>query len=778
MVGKIIRKSFFKHKGLSVSIFILFLLSVSLLSATLLFFPSSSSNIETLHENANIHDGYLTASPLHVEYIEENVIDEIELKYNVNVEAHFEYNLDVDSKIHRFKVFDENTTTDIPIIYDGTYPLSQGDVFISTLASRSLNVNVGDSLTIENRTYNIVGIGYLSEYTLESSPLDNVLITDISKFQVLYTTQETVDSLNIAPSNITYNYTLDFIDEHTNSEIIDINKEIISAYTNEVEVIGNTSQGTSTVEVFTSGTSYVQDFPASAIDLELKSNGSVMLSLSVVISLIGVVVTVVLFNSVFSTQKREIGIARAEGIYVHELKRWYTFMLSITLITASLAGLFLGSGISTTLSSTYSEFYNIPTTLSVSNTPLQAILYTIAMIVVCIILVYFIAINRKLKTPILSLVKNIDTEKPPKFKFDIIVSKLKFNTKYKLNIMLRNISKVLLLVFAIIVSSFLFLFSAIMINAIGSINSGNITEQFGYESQVITSTFTNEETIESGFYRNVQLVDDESELIISTFNTMNDDIFNITDGRAKVIEKDVYNDGFVISSLVAGDLNLDIGDNIKFINPYTNREIAVEVTQITNSSQNYIAYTSNTYANEIFGDDFFYNTYYTSSSGAENIVANDPYAIRLNVLDFADSMDDSMEIIWTVIGVVSIIASIIAFVVLSIVSSLIISSNKKTISVMKVLGYTDKEIKNIVTSTFKWIIIAVFIISIPLLEVLIQSFIDQATQEMDLYVVVDFGWSYSIFGLIMLLIIYSISSNFAYLSIKKIKLSESLKADE
>ncbi len=97
---------------------------------------------------------------------------------------------------------------------------------------------------------------------------------------------------------------------------------------------------------------------------------------------------------------------------------------------------------------------------------------------------------------------------------------------------------------------------------------------------------------------------------------------------------------------------------------------------------------------------------------------------------------------------------------------------------MKVLGYTNREIRTMTTSVYKWILIVVYFVSIPIFRQIIQTIIDIAFKDLDFSIKIHIGIQASLFGFVIILLVYLVAMFLSNRQIKKIKLSESLKADE
>ncbi len=133
---------------------------------------------------------------------------------------------------------------------------------------------------------------------------------------------------------------------------------------------------------------------------------------------------------------------------------------------------------------------------------------------------------------------------------------------------------------------------------------------------------------------------------------------------------------------------------------------------------------------------------------------------------------------WVLIGTLCFLAFIISFIMMSTISNLIISSNSKMFSIMKALGYYDNEIKKICTNLFKWIIVVTYLLSLPIVKVVVHNLAENSMKEAGMLIKFELNFLYSALTLLILMISFYISSYLSNKHIKQIALSEALKINE
>lgn len=780
IINKIILRNFKKNKFVSISAMFLFTISIILVSSALFFFPKATNSVQELKNNANIHDGTLQATSNSYENINDDLIIKIEDKYNIYIEEHFEYDYIENEKKFRFKEYNSNSKLDIPQLYEGEYPVNTNEVMISKTSADDMNFNVNDIVSIGENNFKIVGIGYFAEYIHEVD-LDAVITPNAEKFQVFYTLKKTIDKLNIDDKNCLYKYQI----KKSNNDI-DIDKilnDISNEYAYDNNIMTVTDNGTSikmnNQKIFTQTISYDQDVAASTADEEIISGRNAMFSLSAFIIIISILMMIILIKSILKKNRREMGILIAEGVHKSELKKAYSLKVFKLLFLFMICGIVIGYYINLNLINVYKIMFNIPYEFTYYTDTVIAVIICIIIVIMCTLIIYYFAIRETLNHSALELIKNINVYKDKKIKKSRINKKIKFSARYKIYLMISNVRFVLLFVFAIIVSSTMLIFSSFMFSYITQLGNYDIEEQYGYKKQIIIEDLIPNIGENQGLSLYLSVKENNDYIEMNTFELSDDNLFNISTESSNEIDRDLYKDGVIISKLVANEYNYKVGDSVALVNPFEeDSHVTFKINGISNSLLGMKFVTSHTYASTILDNNLNYNSFYVNDSDAETILKEYKGAMVVEIEKFSESINNAMSIMWLILRTLCIISILIAFIVISVISYLVINSNSKTISIMKAIGYTNKEIKHITLSMFKWILIFMFFICYPIVKQLLNAVINKSLSEIGLFMKFELDIRYSFISLFVLLLIYLISSNISYIFLNKITLRESLHCDD
>jgi len=487
-----------------------------------------------------------------------------------------------------------------------------------------------------------------------------------------------------------------------------------------------------------------------------------------------------------------MGILKAEGVYEREISHAFVGYLMVILTIGSIFGLMLGYGASKLLQSLFMNFYSIPLEKFTAD-PIYTTLFVIGIIFVFeIILVYIIGIRHNVKKNTLLLIKNVSFEKPPHFKLTFLMSKFSFITRYKIKVLLKSMWQIIVLIMATLVSSFLLLFVSLFISTLYEIQSGTYSDIYTYDYQVFSTTSTEHNFTEDAngiinFDIDINEIKSNKEVEINPdikyslygYQGNNEYINHILMNGDEVGDIDQY-EGVLVSSMLYYEFNLKKGDVIVIENPvHKDQEVELEVVGFIDDPTTPRLYGSAKYYQEKLDlQDDYYNGFVTSTMTEDEIVEEDKNAAVVSSEQLASALDGSLGLILSMVTLIGTVSVIITGTTLITISSIIVKNNSKMISILRVLGYTTKEIRRVTTSSYKWVITIVYFATIPLIEWLINAFFEQILADMDMIFHVNIDLKWSLFGYAIIMGVYLFSTKLTEKNIDQVSLAESLKADE
>ncbi len=791
MLNKIVRKSLLKTKILIFAVFILFSLAMALLVLSQTTYDDIQSSYEDYKTSSNFEDYrvYIMWG------LEENADSSWEKEFSKDFDSTIEkkqYFLSEEKdRTYGINKYNSDSSINKLVLNEGSLPSKKGEIVIQPEVFKRQGYNLGDKLKISNQDFTIVGTAYMPEFTFPADVLNGNFSIGTDDYIPLYMFGDSFDEIS---RDVTTYYSANFNSEVKQKQ--DKLKQMQEEYMIEIPLLDENGDvqigpnGIKTTETSLIALALDEKFNAPMISFEKEINGEKTMTtiISIVVVIIAIMVTVVLFNSIFNSQKREMGILKAEGLSSSKLSLTFLFYLVLVLIFANIAGILLGVKFKNLLVDLLGNLFSFPMPNMSNEVILKGFFVFAGVNILVVLMVYFLAIKKNLKINPLILIKNINVEKPPKTRFNFITKRMSFLSKYKFNILTRNISISLLLIFGVFVSSFLLIMGGTMYRSVHDITSSTYSELFTYKYEAVYSDGVKDEVFDNNSIikktitlksldSDYNLDDNNSDVKVYAYDYDGNDFINLSVDQSndKLDSNEVY-----LSRLMAKKYDLDVGNKITFSNPY-DIDDKVEITVggiVDDPIDNYI-YMDIKKAQDLFSLDKDYaNGEVGSSDKKDSLLEYDKKVSYRESLDLESNLEALTRVMMVFTILIAIVSFIISFITLTMITHSVIKKNKKTISVMKVLGYTNKEIRTMTTSAYKWILVIVYFVSIPIFRKIIQTIIDVAFKDLDFSIKIHIGLRASLFGFVIILLVYFVAMYLSDRQIKKIKLSESLKADE
>jgi ABC-type transport system, involved in lipoprotein release, permease component len=144
--------------------------------------------------------------------------------------------------------------------------------------------------------------------------------------------------------------------------------------------------------------------------------------------------------------------------------------------------------------------------------------------------------------------------------------------------------------------------------------------------------------------------------------------------------------------------------------------------------------------------------------------------------DFKNAFNSMTEVLQFSIGSVSLMSFLIGIIVIYVVTSMIIEENRKSISLMKVLGYKRKEVYSLILNSSSFIIILGYIIGVPLVTVSLDAMYKSVASDINIVFPIKIDYSYILVGFICIYLTYEISKAISKRKVNKISMNEILKS--
>ena len=146
------------------------------------------------------------------------------------------------------------------------------------------------------------------------------------------------------------------------------------------------------------------------------------------------------------------------------------------------------------------------------------------------------------------------------------------------------------------------------------------------------------------------------------------------------------------------------------------------------------------------------------------------------ISEISGAMTEMIKPLAASIVVISIIASIVALIILYLVISLIIEEDRNTISLFKIFGYKQKEIRSLILNSPTLAVVFGYIISMPVMISSMDTIYGYVAEKINIVVPTIINPIHLIGCFVLIITIYQFSKLLSIKKVNSIPMSEVLKA--
>ena len=776
-------------------VFILMVTTIGFVSGFLVADGSMIIAYNESFEKYNIEDGNLrTAEQIYKTQREE--IEKLGIKLYENF--YLEESLDNGSTMRIFKNREEVNRV---CLMKGELPTKTGEIAIDRMYADNNSLSVGDTLQSGKKTWKITGLVALSDYSCLFQN-NNDSMFDSVKFGVSVVTEDEFDSLK--QDKLQYNYSWKY-DQKPKTE-----KEEKEVSEDLMEDIGKIV----TLEAF------VPQYQNQAINFTGDDMGSDKAMIIMLLYIVIVIMAFVFGITISNTIRKEagvIGTLRASGYTRRELVMHYmTLPVLITLVGALIGNILGYTVFKDVCAGMYYGSYSLPTYVTIWNA--EAFLLTTVVPVVIMLVVNYGILRHKLKlSPLKFLRRDLSGRKQ---KRAIRLSpKIKIFSRFRLRVIFQNMSNYIVLFIGILFANLLLMFGLLLPSVLShyqleiqdnmlakyqymlqvpvSAVSGNKFESLvsllefymdsetknedaekfsAYSLNTLPGKYKSEEVLLYGIEpdsKYVKINFDDTQDKIESGNTEEKKNEGKTDKPADEIKKE--STGVYISKAYADKFLLHEGDTITLKEKYEKDEYSFKIAGIYDYTAALCVFMPRSDLNDLFdlGDDY-YSGYF---SDTEITDIKNQYIGSVVNLDALTKISRQLDVsMGSMMGLVNGFAIMIYMVLIYLLSKIIIEKNAQSISMVKILGYTNGEISRLYILSTSVVVVLCLLLSLPIetavmnvlfREMMLASISGWITLWIDPMIYVQmFGAGIVTYGLVALL---------EFRRVKKVPMDEALK---
>ena len=713
-------------------IFILMTLTIGIVSGFLVADGSMIRAYDESFEKYNIENGHFrTEKKMNNAQIQD--VEDLGVKLYENY--YVEEALTNGSTMRIFKNRDQVNKV---CLMKGKMPAKPGEIGIDRMYADNNHLSVGDEIASDGHTWKITGLVALSDYSALFAN-NNDSMFDSVKFGVEVVCPEEFDSYKVDQLNYSYawKYNTEPKDEKAEKDISD---DLMEDVAKEVTLEEFVPRYTNQAIIFTGD--------------DMGGDRAMVIVLLYIIIVIMAFVFAITTSNTIRKEANVIGTLRASGYTRGELIRHYmaapVFVTFIGAIVGNVLGYTVGKDYCAGM---YYGSYSLPTYVTIWNA--EAFLLTTVVPILIMLVVNYVLLWYKLKLSPLKFLRRDLSRRKQKHAMPLN-EHLGFFHRFRIRVILQNMSNYVVLFVGIIFANMLLLFGLMlpsvldhyqvemengmlskyqyMLQMPASMAGGDSkleqmvsmlmfsqavetenpdAEKFSaYSLNTMPGKYKSEEIILYGVennskYINIKWKTTDSKSKTNVENVKNVDSTSKTNAQKKSIPE-VY-----LSSGYAQKFSLKKGDTITLKEKYENKKYKFKVAGVYDYVGSLSIFMPMDELNETFDLDKDSFSGYFSDSEITDI---DEKYIG-STIDIEDLTKISRQLdvsMGSMMNLMDGFAVIIFLVLIYLLSKIIIEKNAQSISMAKILGYTNGEISRLYIMSTSIVVVLFILISLPL----------------------------------------------------------------
>ena len=601
----------------------------------------------------------------------------LEEEFGVNLEPQYYNNIETNGTTVR--VFKKTHEINLYSITEGKDITANDEVIISEGYAVFNKVSIGDAIQIGEKEYTVTGFFQRPDY-LYMLQNEGDAYKNVTTFFLAYVTDEEFEE--IGSENCLYQV------RYEGNDSSEFRKAVNERY-------------------FMS--SYLSAQENMRIDM-VKMQAELMVFLSYILLAIMPLVVVVLVSIVLNrkvkSEQKLIGTLTALGYKKSRLMLHYAGFAMIPGI--------LGGGLGVLLSLLFAQSFGEiclldyePMRIKCHLNPLVAVL-GIAVPTLMYVLVAMISVNKLLKKDTVRLLNGNAEQGEKNYRNLLRKRKLSFRIKYAVRSLIGNPGRTFVVFLGIFLGSFIALLGFGLLDTMENTKKNMVDEMGSYEYQYVLK-----ERLDTGEY-------DGESIIMFVMEDLSGEQFQMigTEDTNPYLElKDVegasveLKKGYYITSVMAMLQDLEVGEKLTICNPLTLEETEITVSGIIDNDMQNALFTNRARVAEILGVDESISNVIMSDVALE--IPEDKVMETIKKSDAKEQFQNMSNQMNTMIYFLIGMGAIICVAAIYVAVNMLVTGNRSNISMLKVLGYDDKNINRIVLRVNHIMVPIGFLLSIP-----------------------------------------------------------------
>lgn len=695
--------------GKYIVIFLFMLMLISLVSAFLVADLSISTAYNESFEKYNVEDGHISFS----KRPDKALIDEFEKRCNLTLHEldYFEETMNQTNK--KIRVYKDREDVNKVCVMSGALPSATTEIAIDRMFAENNNIKVGDKLTLNKKELTVSGLVALPDYScLYENNTD--MMFDAINFSVAVMTEEGYTAFDSKHQTINYAWkypeTIDRKDKiaakKRADQVIEDFKEPLEKYITELMMAGK-------IDEIISVDSFVPRFDNLAINFtgdDMGSDKIMFLMFDYIITAILAFVFAVTTLNTITKEANVIGTLRASGYSRGQIITHYMVLPILVTLIAALLGNILGyTIIKDYMVKFYYGSYSLTTYTTLWSS--EAFIDTTVIPVILMFVINLLVLMSKLKLSPLRFLRR-DISKRGKKKAFRLNTKIPILHRFRIRIIFQNIPNYITLFIGVFIGAVVIIFGTMFSPLLADyadliIDSRIADYQYVLEAEAETS------------------IEDAEKYMLTNLETTNKSykidevsVFGITPNSKYI--KDTIPDGKVlICNGLAKKFELETGDTLTLKDSFSDDAYRFEIGGIYDYDSSMAVFmNSDDYADKFNVARDSFTGYFTNTELTD--IPDDVIAATITTDDLTKVSNQLELSMGRFMNLFNIFGVIMFLLLMYIMSKQIIERNSQSISMTKILGFTNGEIGKLYIISTSVIVVLSLLTSIPLTNAVLK----------------------------------------------------------
>ena len=685
---KSLKKEFLRNRSRYISLSLVLILMIGVVTGFLSVAYSAKELLIKDQISSKVEDGQLALRD-RMDVKTKTKLEALGLKVYEQFYTEQSVSRDTMVRVYR-KRFDINRAT----LHEGRMPNKQTEIALDRLFALKNGYNIRDTIRMSGKSMTITGLISVPDYTSLIQKNSDMMMDPIH-FGIAIVTDTGFQTLSTDRMVYSYSYYLD------DRELNDFQKQKRADDIQEICI----REGAVLENLLTAQMNQAISF----LPNDMGSDIPMVQTLLYIILMILAFIFVVISQTMIEEQASVIGTLLASGYTRRELLQHYMMLPTILIIVSAGIGNLIG----------YTLFPNLFTDMYYSNyclPPLsiqpvwEVLLSTTVMPFIFMMLILYMLLKRRLRlSPLRFLRKDLRRHRQRRY---IPLHGSSFFQRFRIRIILQNKGSYLVLFLGIIFASFLLMFALILTPSMEQyIRNLEADTRCDYQYLLKAPVQADGEKVTLTSLK-AYYVGGDLDLDVTLYG-LGPNSGYYTDMTLSSDPKSI-----VISSDFASKMSLQVGDAITLRNPYRDKAYSFTIQDIYPYNAGFSAYMPRNQLNQLLHEDHTYFNGYLSNQPLDIEEAYVQSVVtRSDLVKINEQMTQAFSQLLPVLTSVSIA---IYLVVLYILTRLVIDRNAISMSFLKVMGYTAKEIRSLYLHATTLVVLASLTAALPLCNIALR----------------------------------------------------------